>query len=98
MASFTNQNYITDNDPDEVDTKNTKMPKKTIVSSFELVHPTVEEEIMKQIQTKEQIEASIEKSRKERVNKYTYLLYGASVLGLFFFSYKRWFPLLRSPF
>lgn len=91
---FTNQNYITD---DLETAEAPKPPKKNLKSAFDLIHPTFEEELAKKELELQNLKITTEKIQNERFNRYKILLYSVSILGLFFFSYKRWFPLLRGP-
>lgn len=96
IPEHVNQNYITDND--EVDINPQQQPKKQLKAAFDLIHPTLEEELTKQQQEAETTRTAIEKAQSERMDKFKLLLYGGSLVGLIIFSYKRWLPLFRMPF
>jgi hypothetical protein len=97
---FLNQNFISDGSSvdDDIHPHNTQQPKKVLKAAFDLVHPELEEKEMKERQEKEAQKLAIEKTQGNRFDKYKIFLYATSLLGLLFFSYKRWFPLLRNPF
>lgn len=100
MAShleFRNANVITDND--DIDDDRTKsIPKKNLKAAFELVHPVIEEEKLKELEEHNKKTQAIQKIEEDRFKKYKYAFYGVSILSLIFFSLKNWFPLIKNPF
>lgn len=100
VPEFLNQNTITDNDDvlDSPSSTSTMAPRKNIKPSFELLHPLTEEGMAKMEKEIQERKLAIEKARTERFDKYKMILYIGSVVGLFLFSYKRWFPLIGNPF
>lgn len=98
MASeFKNFNRITDNDDGE-ETTTPSLPKKTLKSAFELVHPVIEEEKLKALEEEQKLKQSIQKVEGERFELYKYAFYGVSIVTLLLFSFKNWFPLVKNPF
>lgn len=93
---FINQNWISTED--DLDTKQSQIPKKPVKAAFDVIHPVIEEELTKQKLELEAVKSSIEKTQGERLEKFKLLFYGTSIAALLFFSLKRWFPLLRMPF
>ncbi len=93
---FRNINSITDNeDPDE---KVSSLPKKRLVAAFDLIHPTLEEELIKETEERERTQKAIQKVEGERFGLYKYIFYGVSITTLLLFSFKNWFPLIKNPF
>ncbi len=95
-TQFRNVNVITEND--DIEEKTTNLPKKNIVAAFDLIHPTLEDELLKATEEKEKTQKAIQKVEEERFGLYKYVFYGASVATLLLFSLKNWFPLLKNPF
>lgn len=93
---FRNINAITDNE--DLDEKVPSLPKKTLVAAFDLIHPTLEEELLRATEEKEKTQKAIKKVEEERFGMYKYVFYGVSIATLMFFSLKNWFPLIKNPF
>ena len=93
---FRNINTITDNE--DLDEKVPSLPKKTLVAAFDLIHPTIEEELLKAAEEREKTQKAIQKVEEERFGLYKCIFYGVSITTLLLFSFKNWFPLIKNPF
>lgn len=92
---FRNLNTI---DDDDIDEKPSNIPKKNITPAFDLIHPAIEEELLKATEEKERSQKAIQKVEEERFGMYKYVFYGVSIATLLLFSLKSWFPLVKNPF